>query len=320
MGRLRRAVLAHGAIGGLVAGGVVALWFLGVDLAAGEPFRTPARLAVSLAGGEGIGRGAGPVALYSLLHFGVFAVLGVAAAAFLERTGQAPGILAGVVFGVGVLDVVLYSATLLTGGEVVEALPTTQVLAANLVAGVAYMLYLNRAAWGEHPVGLEVLDPYPGFRRGLVAGVVGAAAVAVWFFALDLMAGRPYHTPAALGSALFLGAASPEEVRTSLGVVAAYSVVHLSAFVIVGLLFEWVASTVERTPALWIVFALGFIVMEAVFVPTAGLAGVWVMRELSWWAVGIGNLVSVAVMGWWIWRAHPALRRAVSQRESTAAG
>lgn len=320
MGRLRRGVLAHGAIGGLLAGGVVALWFLGVDLAAGEPLRTPAELALSLVGGGEVGVAVGPVALYSLLHFGVFAALGVAAAAFLERTGQPPGLLAGIVFGVGVLDVVLYSATLLAGAEIVELLPTLHVLAANLVAGMAYMLYLNRAAWREHPVGLEVLDPYPGFRRGLAAGLLGAAAVAVWFFALDLAAGRPYFTPAALGSALFLGATRPEEVRLSLGIVAAYTTVHLCAFLLVGLLFEWVAGTVERTPALWIVFALGFIVMEAVFVPAAGLAGAWVMRELSWWAVGIGNLVSVAVMGWWTWRGHPSLRRVVEGRGATTAG
>ncbi len=36
--------LMHGAIGGAVAGIVVVLWFLVMDLIAGNPFDTPARL------------------------------------------------------------------------------------------------------------------------------------------------------------------------------------------------------------------------------------------------------------------------------------
>lgn len=316
----RRAALVHGAVGGLIAGGVVALWFLGVDLAAGDLFRTPVGLAAAWLGREGAAVTPGLVALYSLLHFAVFVVLGVAAAAILEWAEQPPGLLAGVLFGVGVLDAVHYSGMLFTGSRFLTLLPTSQVVLANLAAGMAFMLYLNRAAWREHPVGLGVLRDYPEFRRGLAAGLLGAAAVAGWFFLLDLLAGRPFFTPAALGSALFLGAASPEEVRVGAGVVASYTVLHVGAFLVAGLLFEWAASAVERFPSIWIVFALGFIVMEAVFVPTVGLLGAWVMAELSWWAVGVGNLLSVAAMGWWIWRAHPFLRRIARERGAAASG
>lgn len=320
MERTRRGTLAHGAVGGLIAGTVVALWFLGVDLATAELFRTPADLAAAWLGREGGEVTFGLVGLYTLLHFGVFAALGVAAAAFLEWTDQPPGLLAGVLFGVGVLDAAHYSGMLFTGSRFLTLLPTTQVVLANLVAGMAFMVYLNRAAWREHPVGLGVLRDYPGVRRGLLAGLLGAAAVAGWFFVLDLVAGRPFFTPAALGSALFLGAASPEEVRVAAGVVASYTVLHLAAFLVAGLAFEWAASAVERTPSVWIVFALSFIVLEAVFVPAAGLLGAWVMDELSWWAVGVGNLLSVAAMGWWIWRAHPSLRDLARERSAVASG
>lgn len=320
MADLRRGALIHGAIGGLLAGTLVALWFLVVDLATAEIFRTPAELAAAWLGEADGAITPGRIALYTLLHFGVFAALGAAAAAFLEATDQPPGLLAGVIFGVGVLDAVHYSGMLLTGSRFLTLLPTTHVVLANLAAGVLYMSYLHRAAWRDHPIGLAVLEDYPGFRRGLVAGLLGAATVAVWFFVLDLAAGRPILTPAALGSALFLGAASPEEVRITAGIVIGYTVLHVWAFLLAGLSFEWAASVVESTPAVWIVFALGFIVMEAVFVPTAGLLGAWVLDTLSWWAIGVGNLLAVVTMGWWIWRAHPRLRRIAREEGAVASG
>ena len=39
-------------------------------------------------------------------------------------------------------------------------------------------------------------------RDGVVAGVLGATAVAVWFLGLDTLRGHPFATPAALGRGL----------------------------------------------------------------------------------------------------------------------
>ena len=46
-------------------------------------------------------------------------------------------------------------------------------------------------------------------REGFWAGCIGAAAVAVWFLIVDTVNGRPFFTPAMLGSAVFWGATSP---------------------------------------------------------------------------------------------------------------
>ena len=46
------------------------------------------------------------------------------------------------------------------------------------------------------------------YGEGLAAGLIGAATVAVWFFVLDLLKGRPFYTPAILGQAIFHGDAS----------------------------------------------------------------------------------------------------------------
>ena len=41
-------------------------------------------------------------------------------------------------------------------------------------------------------------------REGAVAGVIGAAVVAVWFLVCDIVAGEIFRTPALLGAAAFL--------------------------------------------------------------------------------------------------------------------
>ena len=46
-------------------------------------------------------------------------------------------------------------------------------------------------------------------REGLVAGVIGAAVVALWFLFVDLARGAPLFTPALLGAAVFFGATTP---------------------------------------------------------------------------------------------------------------
>jgi len=44
-------------------------------------------------------------------------------------------------------------------------------------------------------------------REGVVAGLIGAVVVAVWFLFFDLARGRPFLTPGLLGGAVFRGPA-----------------------------------------------------------------------------------------------------------------
>ena len=49
-------------------------------------------------------------------------------------------------------------------------------------------------------------------KEGLILGLIGAAAVAAWFLLVDLIAGRPFFTPAVLGSFVFFGLRDPAAV------------------------------------------------------------------------------------------------------------
>lgn len=313
-----RRSLVHGAAAGLLAGAAVALWFLVVDLLAGTPLATPEALGRAFLGESAAG-GAARILAYTVLHFGGFALLGMAGALALAGTGMTPGWLAGAVFGIVVLTVAHYASLLATGSDALTVLPWPHVLAANLAAGILFGAYLHRATAAERPMGFRAWLQHPVLVGGVVAGLVGAAAVAAWFFLLDVMAGRPFFTPAALGSLVFLGAQSPEEVRVGLGTVGAYTALHVAAFSAVGIVFVAAARQLEKAPSLAYLAVLAGIVLEAVSFGVLVAVGAWVVEDLSVWAIGIGNLLAVVCMGAWIWRSRPVLRRRVVREGFTSA-
>jgi hypothetical protein len=307
MERSQSHALVHGAIGGLVAGLVVALWFLGVDVAAGQAFQTPTRLADAVIGGEHVA-GARLIATYTVLHFGVFAVLGMAATSFLRAINVAPGLLVGAVFGLVVLTGAHYGALVVTGGHVLDALPALHVIVANVLGGMAMMTYLHFATRDTAPMGLGVLRDQRLVTRGLATGLVGAGAVAAWFLLLDVARGQPFYTPAALGAALLLGATSHAEVTVTLPLVAAYTVLHVAAFAAIGVAVEWIAERTERAPGVLRAGVLAFVLVEGLFVGVVGALSQWVLGALGYWAVAVGNVLALISMGMWLLVTHPRLR------------
>ncbi len=251
---------------------------------------------------------------YTILHFGVFVVLGIGASWFLLLIRSSPRLVYGFVFGVGVLEVVHYGGLLAVRAELITILPAVHVVLANVVGGMALMAYLHRAQQAETPLGLGMLKYHPLMAQGVVVGLIGALTVAVWFLVLDGLAGRPMFTPAALGSAVFLGVASAAEVQVTIGTVAVYTALHVAAFIGVGVLFAWVAERVEHTPGVWLLALMAFIVVEAGFLGAAGLMASWVLDALGWWAVAMGNVLAVSAMGWRIWATHPLLRERLFKR------
>ena len=134
---------------------------------------------------------------------------------------------------------------------------------------------------------------------------LGAAVVAAWFFVLDLVAGHPFQTPAALGSSLLFHKST---IEMSARVIIAYTVFHLAAFLLAGLLFVWIAERIERRPS-FMLFALLFVILgEALVVATLASYAQWGLGTLGVWSVTTANILSIAVMGWYIWATHPALR------------
>jgi hypothetical protein len=315
MQRSAHDLITRGVIGGLLAGLVVALWFLVVDTLAGQPLRTPALLAGALVGSAAAAPTLPGVAAYSAIHFTVFAALGVAGAWAVARLQLTPRVVHGVAFGLAVQDLVFYGGLLLSGARLTVVVAWPHVILANVLSGIVLMAYLHRATRDQHPFGLAALRGHPLVARGLVVGLIGAAVVAAWFFAVDAVAGRPFRTPGALGSALLLGAANVAEVDVSFGVVALYTAVHVAAFAVAGVVFVAVAEQIERAPAMLLLVALGAIVLEALVVAVLSLGAQWTLGALGVFSVLGANALAVAAMGWQVWRTHPVLRRTVGRAD-----
>ena len=147
----------------------------------------------------------------------------------------------------------------------------------------------------------------PVLRDGVIAGLIGAAVVAVWFLIFDIARGRPLLTPALLGSAVFEGITDPSQVVVSIGPVFFYTLLHGVAFVGFGVVAASLILAAEREPALLIAFAILFIGFEAFFVGAAAALGTSMLGALVWWAILVGNLLASVAMLWYFFARHRRL-------------
>ncbi len=148
-------------------------------------------------------------------------------------------------------------------------------------------------------------------QEGLVTGLIGAGSVAAWFLIVDTVAGRPFFTPAALGSAVFFGLRDPTTVTISFQAVILYTIVHLSAFLVVGTIASAMVAEAEKTPhVLWLLVEF-FIVFEFGFYAVVALLFAPLLAVLALANVAARNLIAAGGMGYYLWRAHPVLRQAV---------
>lgn len=297
----------RGAAGGLLAGAVVILWFLVLDFAAGDPFHTPARLAGSVLGEEFAGAWPRLVAVYTVLHFGVFLLLGVAAGFFLRAVDVIPGIIPALVFGAVILNVVHYAGLLVAGAELLTIVPVVHVIGSNLV-GAVLMMFVLRKAWGaDQAVARATLDRDTLLFESLAAGLVGASAVASWFFIIDIISREPFHTPAVLGSAILLGATSTSETQATVGVISAYTLLHIAAFWVAGFFFVWLARQANRDKGFWLPGLAVLVLLEGLFLGSASIVGAWLVVSLGWITILGANVLAVLSMGVWIWRRQNRL-------------
>src|SRR5262245_60402216 len=108
---------------------------------------------------------------------------------------------------------------------------------------------------------------WPG--AGWSSGFLGAFVIALFFFVVDWIEGRPLWTPAALGSALFLGQRLAPDATPPLALVAGYTGIHFLVFAGIGLLTAAILSEPPRKPGFGALLAIGlglFIACELAFV------------------------------------------------------
>ncbi len=309
----RQSTLVHGVVGGLLAGVIVAAWFLVADIVAGDALRTPTRLGAAIFGRPETSAGL-LVPSYSIVHLGTFAIIGGLTGLLLAATGAAPGIILGAFLSVCILTGIHYAAILITGQPFLDVLPLIHVIGANVAAGVAFMMYLHRAEGEERPLGIAALQHHPMIEEGLRIGLIGAGAVAAWFFLVDGLSGVPFHTPGAIGSAVFLGVDDPGAISMAPGLIASYSVLHMVVFGAVGIFFVAVARGIENFPSFAYLTAMCAILLEALSFAVLLSVGQAVLESVSLWSIAVANVVAIGSMAGWIWKTHPLLRERVLAR------
>lgn len=311
-----RTTLARGLLAGAVGATALAAWFLFIDSGQGQPFRTPMFLAHVLGFGE-VQVSVLAVALYTLVHYLAFAVVGVAAAWIAERLETVPGLALGVVLGFLLFSLVFYGSVWITGVDVVQALGGwTGVLVGNLIAGVALFTTLTTIGAAEPMRWSQLIREHYTIREGLMTGLIGAGAVAIWFLAVDLIAGRLLFTPAALGSAVFLGARGPDEVQITVSTVLGYTALHAAAFGLTGLIAAGVVAAAEEySEAVLLGGVLLFVTLEAFSIGLLAIIAEWLVDALSWWNIGGANLVAAVGMATYLYMRHPNLLRGVQERD-----
>ena len=86
-------------------------------------------------------------------------------------------------------------------------------------------------------VSVPAVDTARFYQEGIVAGVIGAVTVALWFLVVDSLHGRPLYTPTVLGTALFSRepALGPlDTLPVSLDMVAMFTWAHGLVFAVIG--------------------------------------------------------------------------------------
>src|SRR5881398_1154719 len=301
MAAARRSVLREGVVAGLIGAVVVAVWFLFFDLARGRPFLTPGLL------GGAVFRGVStPVGLeitvanvlgYTLIHGLAFFAFGVVAASLLALSEREPTLFVAFV-------ILVFGVVGALGRSMLGALVWWAILIGNLLASLAMLWYFFRA---HRALPRTLIGSWGGvLREGVVAGLIGAAVVAVWFLAIVAIQGEPLRTPKLLGMALLRQSAPTAAVLS-------YTVVHGLAFVVVGMLGSLLIAGAERQPLFVFALVIFFTAFEVFFFGAVVILAKWVLDELAGWTIFVGNLLSAAAMLGYFFKGHRPLARRLTE-------
>jgi hypothetical protein len=173
-----------------------------------------------------------------------------------------------------------------------------------------------QARTGEAPPGTRTTrvaksdEPgIPYIRYGIPAGLVGASLVALFFLGVDVAAGRPLATPAALGASLFTGAPLDLARDPRAVLVLGYTAVHGAVFVAMGCLAALGLTSIRRLPSgaalAGVLFVTLFAFCEVVFLGF-GFVFRLPLGELDHGRVAAANLLAAAGMALLLARVVPS--------------
>ena len=149
-------------------------------------------------------------------------------------------------------------------------------------------------------------------REGIVVGLIGFAAVALFYAAFDFLAARGFlFTVNLLGEAVFFGLRDQSILGTPIAVnmtaVVLYTALHLVTALVIGLFVSWLAAHLEGPPS---EVRLAVLLIAAGFLVTIfgiGMVSSPIKALLPWGSVVVANSLAVVVAGVDLMKRHPGL-------------
>ena len=152
---------------------------------------------------------------------------------------------------------------------------------------------------------------------GVLSGMLGAAVVALFFLAIDSLRGAPLATPHLLGSVLFRGLEVGQVGAVEPTIVFAYTGLHVLLFVLSGLALAVIVSQFIAHPQVGMLLVLLFAIFQAVLFGFEVTLVPKLVGALGALSVALANVLSTAVMFWFLLNRHPQaierLRRSFSE-------
>jgi hypothetical protein len=303
-----RSVLREGIVAGLIGAAVVAGWFFVFDFARGQPLLTPSLLGAFVFQGVnnpiGLEPETWPIVGYTVLHGVAFVAFGVIAASLIAAADRERTLFIAFVILFAAFEVFFFGVLSVLGRDMQAALVWWSVLIGNLLASVAMLWFFFRA---HRALPRTLVGSWGGvLREGIVAGLLGAAVVALWFFGIDAIQGEPLRTPRLLGTAL-LRVADP-----TAGMLV-YTALHGLAFIAFGIVGSLLIEGAERQPLLVFALVILFTAFEIFFFGAVIIVASWVLDELAGWTIFVGNILAATVMLAYYFKGHRTLARRLTQ-------
>lgn len=304
MTRVERPVLREGVVAGVIGAAVVAVWFLVFDVLRGRPLLTPTILGTTVFQGAPAEQVAlGPILGYTLLHGLAFIAFGVVAASLVAASEREPPLVVAVVILFACFETLFLGVATALGDSVAGALVWWAILIGNLFAAIAMLWYFLRR---HRTLPRILVGSWAGvLREGIVAGLAGAAAVAMWFLLIDAMRGDPFRTPRLLATALL-------RVPADAPAVLLYTVFHGLAFALFGIVVAVLIAGAEREPMFVFALVILFTAFEVLFFGAVIIVAKWVLDEVAGWTIFAGNLLAAGAMLTYFFKGHRALARRVT--------
>jgi hypothetical protein len=153
-------------------------------------------------------------------------------------------------------------------------------------------------------------------RIGIIVGLIGYAAVALFYTLFDLLAARgSLFTVDLLGKTMFRGLRDPSilqfPVERDFSAIFSYNAFHLVVALAVGLFVTYLARAASKSASMrsiaQVVIVGGFFLTVA----AVGYLSAPIRAVLPWWSIVVANALAALLAGIFLVRKQPELRSLV---------